>query len=79
MVVAWVVSRKTVDFEKKISLFTQEKRYLPRDRFTLTYGNLFFWRNGFLFLHEIWQIHKEHVNEEICVRPKVRIAVQLSY
>ena len=42
MVVAWVVSRKTVDFEKKISLFTQEKRYLPRDRFTLTYGNLVF-------------------------------------
>ena len=37
------------------------------------------WRNGSLFLHEIWQIHKQHVNEENCVQPKVTIAVQLSY
>ena len=38
-----------------------------------------FWRNGLLFLREISQIHKEYVNEEIYVRPKVRIAVQLCY
>ena len=51
-----------------------------RDRFILTYGNCSFGgMDDNKFLHEIWQIHQAHINEEICVQPKVRIAVQLSY
>ena len=51
-----------------------------RDQFILTYGNCSFGgMDDNKFLHEIWQIHQAHINEEICVQPKVRIAVQLSY
>ena len=42
-------------------------------------NKLFYTGKALRFVREIWQIHKGHVNEEICVRPKVRIAVQLSY
>ena len=37
------------------------------------------WRNGSLFVHEIWQIHKQHVNEENCVQPKVTIIVTFGW
>ena len=38
-----------------------------------------FWETGWEFLRPIWQIHQGHVDEQICVRPKNEIALQLSY
>ena len=42
-------------------------------------NKLFYTGKAQKFVREIWQIHIEHVDEEICVRPKVSISVRLSY
>ena len=71
---------------QKNSWFWEENKLLYSGKVLITAWPMYLdlrkpllWRNGSLFLHEIWQIHKQHVNEENCVQPKVTIAVQLSY
>ena len=78
--------RSLMVVSQKNSWFWEENKLLYSGKVLITAWPMYLdlrkpllWRNGSLFLHEIWQIHKQHVNEENCVQPKVTIAVQLSY